>query len=285
MRLGLADKMSPGVLKRDRFQTDQPVGPGERALMSLSGRTLLLTATVAPPPNARLLARVDPEIRMLDYVWALEFYLNLPNDVIRRIVFVENSNADLTRLRRLADRHPQKQVEFVSFFGLDYSPSFGRGYGEFKLMDHAFEHSESLAKLEPHDPIWKGTGRYRLLNIDKLVRSAPMNYELYCDFRDKPIPWMDLRFFSFSKESYLRNFKGLYPKLSEDLDLGSPEVILRHMFDDRLNEPTIIPRFLCQPRVSGIQAAHNVRYDRTLKDKVKFYVRALMRQVAPSVWV
>src|SRR4051812_36686201 len=111
------------------------------------GPTLLLTATITPPPGATYLARTDPGARLRDYLWAFDFYVNLPNKVIGRIVFVENSGGDLSELRRLAEQHPEKEIEFISFFGLDYPPEYGRGYGEFKLIDHAFDHSELLARL------------------------------------------------------------------------------------------------------------------------------------------
>jgi hypothetical protein len=252
---------------------------------SMTDQTLLLTATVTPPPNALVLARVDPEVRMLDYLWALEFYLKLPDDVIRRIIFVENSDSDLTRLRDLAARYPSKEIEFLGFQGLDYPPTYGRGYGEFKLIDHAFDHSTTLGKLGPEARIWKGTGRYRLLNLSRMIATSPKKYDLYCDLRNRPIPWMDLRFFAFTKDGYRRHLLGFYPKLREDLDQGAPETILRKEFAERISDPMIVPRFRSQPWVDGVQGAYNINYARGYKANAKHALRAMMRRVAPKIWI
>src|SRR3981081_4398328 len=115
---------------------------------------LLMTATITPPPVVTNLTRSDPVKRLLDYLWALEFYLQLPTEVLPRILFVENSGSDLSQIRELAARHPEKKVEFISFEGLAYPPAFGRSYGETKLLDYAMDNSEIIRDLKPDDVIW-----------------------------------------------------------------------------------------------------------------------------------
>ncbi len=251
----------------------------------MTGQTLLLTATITPPPNARALVRVDPELRLLDYLWALEYYLKLPDEVIRRVVFVENSASDLGRLREVAGRYPGKEVEFVSFFGLDYPPEYGRGFGEFKLLDHAIENSSTLAKLGPEDHVWKGTGRLRLLNFATMIRSAPAHYDIYCDLRNWPMPWMELRFFSFTVEGYRRHLMGIYQDVREDLKFGAAEWIMRQVITAKIGDPAIVPRFRRQPLVEGIQGSYNTNYAHGYKNKAKHAFRVAMRRVMPRVWV
>ena len=59
-----------------------------------------MTATITPH-NARNLARTDPAARLKDYDDALGFYLGLIDRPLHGIVFVENSDSDVTTLRQL----------------------------------------------------------------------------------------------------------------------------------------------------------------------------------------
>src|SRR5271156_2862839 len=61
---------------------------------------LLMTATITPH-DARNLARTDPVARLQDYHAALGFYLGLIDRPLHGIVFVENSDRDVTTLRQL----------------------------------------------------------------------------------------------------------------------------------------------------------------------------------------
>ena len=145
---------------------------------------LLLTATITPPSGVPDLRRTSPLHRMADYRRALEFYCELPETIITHIVFVENSGTDISPLREVVlKRHASHRVEFVTFNGLDYPSNYGRGYGEFKLMDYAVGHSDILRSAQSHDRLWKVTGRYRVLNLPKLLKTAPAQFELYCDRR------------------------------------------------------------------------------------------------------
>ena len=104
--------------------------------------------------------------------------------------FFENSEADLSKLRQVAAKAgAQDRVEFLSFNGLDYPAKYGRGYGEFKLLDFAMNNSRILVSAKNSSILWKVTGRYRVLNIATMVRTAPSHFDLYCDTRLWPIPW------------------------------------------------------------------------------------------------
>src|SRR5271169_5201413 len=96
--------------------------------------TLLLTSTIKPNPNQPKLKLTNPEERLEDYRKALVFYTGaLKEGIIDRIVFVDNSGFDL---KCLSDDFPSSNIEWLSFFGLDYPTFYHRGYGEFKLIDY-----------------------------------------------------------------------------------------------------------------------------------------------------
>lgn len=205
------------------------------------GNTLLLTATITPPAGVPGLRRTDPRQRLDDYCRALDFYCRLPEACINRIVFIENSDTDLSPLHHVARQaRALDRVMFIGFYGLDHPAKYGRGYGEFKLLDHAMNHPSTLAGLDENERLWKITGRYRVLNLLQLIRKAPTEYDLYCDLRDRPMPWVDLRIFSCTPGGYRRYLMDLYPKLREDVIHMAPEKFLHPLINQLANSPTRI---------------------------------------------
>jgi len=57
---------------------------------------------------------------MNDYLSALEYYAAVSDGAIDKIVFIDNSNSDLTSLKnKAASLNKENLFEFVSFYGLD----------------------------------------------------------------------------------------------------------------------------------------------------------------------
>jgi hypothetical protein len=243
------------------------------------GNILLLTATITPPAGVPGLKRTDPKERLDDYCKALDFYCRLPQTPIERIVFIENSATDLAPLRQIADRAgAQSRIEFLGFDGLDHSPKHGRGYGEFKLLDYAMEHSPTLLACPEEQRLWKVTGRYRVLNLLDLINTAPSNYDLYCDMRDRPMPWVDLRVFSVTVTGYRTLLRGLYTQLREDKIHMSPERYLRPLIGELAKAHAIITRFRREPRIDGIRGLDSQNYS-TGMNRLKYWVRAIGRRL------
>ena len=244
------------------------------------GTTLLLTATVTPPAGSPRLKRVDPAQRLADYAWALRFYLRVPPTVLDRIVFAENSSHDLVPLREMVDRAGAgHRVEFLSFAGLDHLPAHGRGYGEFKLLDHAVTHSRFLAGAADDERLWKATGRYRVRNLARMIRTAPPDFDLYCDVREKPIPWVDLRVFGCTLAGYRRYLMGLYNNLQEDFWHKATERIIRPWVADwAAGNPRVVTRFRAEPYVIGVRGLDDKSYATGL-NLLKYWGRAAGRLV------
>ena len=118
---------------------------------------------------------------MDDYVRAFRYYLGTLGTTFDRIVFVDNSASDLGTLEALvAGSSMSERVELLSFFGLDYPSAFGRGYGEFKLIDYAMDN----AKLLQDDVVvWKCTGRYYLpcVKVVRLVKCRRADLEAFIE--------------------------------------------------------------------------------------------------------
>jgi hypothetical protein len=235
---------------------------------------LLLTATINPGNNTIWSDRNDPAVRLQDYHDALQYYLQECRH-INRLVFVENSAGDLTPLQQLAAQYHGTPVEFLSFPGQDYPAEYSRGYGELRSMDYAYQHSQLLAQLEPTDKCWKVTGRYQALNLDRLICTAPPNYDLYADFRYRK-QQMDCRIFSFSRQGYARLLLGRYPEMTGI-------ILERFLFQQfaplvaaQGAAAGIIPELYYVPHIRGIGAYQNMTYHKG-KLRLIYQIRSLLR--------
>ncbi|MCM8595406.1 hypothetical protein [Accumulibacter sp.] len=250
------------------------------------GTGLLMTATLVPPAGA--VARNDPEERLKDYLDALDFYLSLPRDVVDRILFVDNSNADLNPLLSFVSaREHDKDVELISFAGNDHPVQRGKAYGEFRLMDFGLAQTSLFA---PDDLIWKTTGRLRFLNLAEMSRQCSgMEFDILCDLRN--VPWvnarkwrdhenMDLRVFAFRRRAYDAVFRGLWQDHEEGFDAN----FLFHRVRESFPGLRIIHRFPVQPVLQGISGRHLHDY-LSPQQQSKDAIRRFLRMAAPWLWL
>ena len=244
---------------------------------------LLLTATVTPPRAATNLARTDPQDRLRDYALALHFYMQqLDKGVFDSLVFVENSNSDISILKSMSLllRKPA-QIEFISFDGLDYPPENGRAYGEMVLIDHAMEHSSFIQAAGPAEIVWKATGRYMVNNLEALM--APRaGADLYCQCRDFPTRWADMYFMGWTKQAYADTLGGCSERIRERPGSGASELEFRKLIDEKATVFQVQRRFPAPPEVSGTRGWDNRRYE---KQQVKSAFRRLAAYIAPWAWV
>lgn len=95
--------------------------------------TFVMSASINPNGMAGL----SPEAvvnREDQYLSTLRFYAAQPG--IEHILFVENSAWDLSRLRREV---PSEKIQWVSLDENNFPREWGKGYGEFLLMDRAVD--------------------------------------------------------------------------------------------------------------------------------------------------
>ncbi len=245
--------------------------------------TLVLTATITPPQGVTNLSRVDPNIRMDDYCRAFDFYCRLlAKGAITRLVFAENSGSDLDRLRDLAEKHDVTgKTEFICYPGLDYPPEYGRGYGEFKLIDHVMKSSLFIQNLQSHENIWKVTGRYVLRNISTIIATRP-NTDFYCHCRDIPMPWIDLFVLCWNKQAYSEFLDAIYLHLRESSLHGPCEQGFRKLIDAKNLKSNIVKRFRTIPQLEGYRGIDGHRYETM---DLKLQMRKLANIVAPWLWI
>jgi hypothetical protein len=241
---------------------------------------LLMTATITPH-NARNLARTDPVARLQDYNQALGFYLGLIDRPLHGIVFVENSDSDVTTLRQLvASRGLTGRVEFLCNYGVHLYSEKGRAHGEFKLLDYAMAASTMVIDAGVNHVVWKITGRYTVKNLASMIASAPHGFDAYVDMKDHPRRWMDMRLMAWTSAGYDRIFRGV----ADDLDSKTHEKLMREYLPKRAQGARLVPRFCKEPFINGVRGWDNNNYSR-VSELLKCYVRSVGRVLAPWYWM
>ena len=270
--------MAPQVFKIQGTQGD--------VCASQQGHGLIMTATLAPPAAA--VARYDPTERMNDYLNALRHYLGLPNTIINRILFVDNSNSNLRPLVEMTQKLGHaKTVEFISFSGNDHPHQFGKAYGEFKLMDYGLAHSTLFGAS---DLVWKTTGRLKILNFGAIHKASTQRpFDVLCDLHN--VPWvgagkwrephhMDLRVFAFRRAAYDLVFRDLWRAQEAGLDAE----FMYHRMRQAHPGLHVLPRFPVQLQLQGISGRHQRDYASN-SQRTKDMIRSVARQVTPWLWL
>lgn len=246
---------------------------------------LLMSATVTPRDSPEL-ARVDPALRLADYAAALDFYipkLGSGDGMLAGIVFVENSDSDISSLRALTERHgAAERVEFIANYGIHSYPGHDRSYGYFKVVERAMAQSRLIAAAGDDVAVWKVAGRYQVLNLAQMLRTAPWPFDLYCDLRRRPIEWGDLRFLAWSRRGFARILDRVAETLGEDpREPAMYRHIRAHEADPDL---TVVTRYRREPLIEGVRGWDNRHYSRG-KSLLKYYLRATVRRVAPFIHI
>lgn len=205
---------------------------------------VLLTSTIQPKPNQPGLKLVDPTERLNDYKTAFAFYADLlEKGVLDHIVYVDNSGYDLSEL---STTFTHSNIEWIGFYGLDYPSTYHRGYGEFKLIDHAFTHSRVLTELAEDSKVWKVTGRYIIQNLARMIQFCPVNFDIYCNTRKN---WVDMEVLAWSKAGYQSFIQNIWQLFATG---KAPELILSDVLNENQNDTLrIVKRFFWSPVIIG----------------------------------
>jgi hypothetical protein len=251
-------------------------------------QALVLTASIQVPTNASGVARKDARLRLDDYRQALAFYTSLVGRGLDRIVFAENTGADLSLLRELtAENGTSSSVDFLTFDGNGFPPNYGRCYGEATILDEVMRH-KSCSQL-PEDTIyWKSTGRYQVKNLQKMMDTMPRGAHLYCDMRRRGgRRWADMRFMSWTRKGYNEFLAGIAPSLREDTRNYRPgEEALFDLLEERFSVSLLehARSFTREPLIDGIRAFDNKNWS-SGRQKIVYYIRSLQRRFLHRVFV
>jgi hypothetical protein len=248
---------------------------------------ITLTAAITPDKNYSIKRR-NPELRRADYLRAFHYWLSHPDPRFRKILFLENSGADLSEFNDVAHRSG-KQVEIISTPVTQLPLGWHYGYSELQMLDHGLDRS-LLRKETTH--MVKVTGRLTMPALPKLLDRLPEGMLVAADGRGG-IPFRKMEREHFLRlelfvarhdfyDSTLRKTYGLltdvhrFPYLAESLFYE----ILAPMKDDK----NVVLRFPINCEPVGY-AAHTGKAWEGRSRLLVTTARAISRVVAPNVWV
>lgn len=122
---------------------------------------LLLTSSINPTINTPDVGVPDPKVRESQYLFALNFYVELGYP----IVFVDSSNTMSDDI--VAAGNKTKDFEYHTFASLN--SYLGKGAGEKDILDFAFQNSSLLSIAKR---VIKITGRYRIDNLKDIIEKV-----------------------------------------------------------------------------------------------------------------
>jgi hypothetical protein len=251
---------------------------------------LCMTATIDPMGMPGV-SRPDPRARESDYLQCLQYYCR-HDPQIHRILFLENSGWPLERLQREARfNNPYgKTLEFVSLRCNEFPRELGKGYGEFLMLDEGLR---SSCLVRDADYIAKITGRYRLLNLTRLIERMQSARGLLCDVRDHDIyrrlgirataRYCDTRFFAFLPAFYERQIRGAYIRCNDARGYYAENLLFEVATRSDL-QTEVCKRFPIEPDYRGF-AGYGSKDFGSKSERGKRLVRAIARRVVPWLYV
>lgn len=262
--------------------------PMNRATPTKLKFLLVMTATVTPAANAGV-KRSSPAERLEDYKHALRFWLNYPHAAAERILFLENSGADLTELRAIAENeNPQRrEVEFLSLPAHEIPANRNYGYAEMQALDEGLAQS-ALRRVTTH--MIKTTGRLTFSALGKALdriakaESAPLELMIDCHKLGLFRRGYDARvqLFACSHDFYDHVLRGA------NREMNATDVrLLEHLIYRKVipfkGRPGYHLRFPCNVEPVGYFGFKNRRYESPRGAFVRG-VRAVLRVIAPGYW-
>jgi hypothetical protein len=248
---------------------------------------LVMTATIAPAPAQ--VKRSSSQLRLEDYKRALRFWLSYPHPSAARILFLENSGADLSELRAIAQTENQlnREVEFLSLPVHEIPAGANYGYAEMQALDEGLALSK-LRRATTH--MIKTTGRLTFpalgRALDRVTNSSAVPHELMIDCRRLGLfrRGYDARvqLFACSHSFYDRVLR------QSNREMNSTDVrLLEHLIYRKVipfqGQPGYYLRFPCNIDPVGHFGFKDRRYD-SPRTALARSTRAVLRVIAPGYW-
>ncbi len=233
---------------------------------------LILTATINPGEIPDLV-RKDVGIRLADYKKSFEFWIKKPN--IKKIIFIENSNYDLSYFHNLAKKYNSngKQIEILSNnLNSNFDKNLGKGFGQYLCLKEVFDTS-SIAKNTNY--FIDVTGRHCITNFDNILNDINLNKsDIYVNLSDN-LKFSDTNIYGGSKSFFLDY---LIPETNKTNDSEGKifencvaKAVLKAVADDYTISKTPI-----YPVIDGYIGTNGKKYKQNIFKKIKlFFFRKL----------
>ncbi len=248
---------------------------------------VVISACIDPSNGSMQVHRYDPSLRLQDYINGLNFWLNIADRRLDKIVFIENSGYPLDDLERLTrTSNPlNKQVEFISLCCNDYPEGVHYGYAELNMIDEAF----TLSKfINESSHLIKATGRLTFPSISRLLDRLKDNFKFAVDCRNNtifvPCPqvFTTTQLMIFSTDFYREQLINIKTELSKDM--MCIEALLYNKLIAFQGEKGAILRWSVNVDPSGYSSGLPKNYD-SLKQKAINQIRGICRIIFPAWWI
>lgn len=235
-------------------------------VQSKVGKPVILLTGCINPNGMIFTALQNPDLRRKQYIDAISFYLSTTDNLI---VFVENSGVDISEEFEVN----RDRLEVLTFLGNDYPKELGKGYGEMLIILYAFEHS-NLIKYS--SSICKITGRYKILNINSILRSYS---EHTCDVMvdlSQRMTYADSRIF-LAEKSFFNDYLFKSIGLINDMNgMHFEHVLNRSVFHALFDNYAYLP-LKYKPRIMGQSGTDKIVYDHSFFPWFRKNLRKMLR--------
>lgn len=246
---------------------------------------VVLTATITPFRGAQV-TRTNPDERKRDYISGFRSWTRNRDSRLARILFVENSGADLIDFRKEAETAGDKDIEFISVPPISLPSGLHYGYAEMQMLDYALSRSRHRSSTTH---MIKATGRLQFPGISHLLDRLPSEFEIAVDtcqalpFGLRPEAFVPTQLFLASHSFYGAFLQDGYHDLRPDYPF-----YIEHLFYERLKKmtdnPLIVNRWPISVEPSGFAGYSGKRYDR-LSRRALTTLRAALRGPIPNFWL
>lgn len=159
---------------------------------------LILTATINPGEMPDLV-RKDVITRLEDYKKSFEFWVNKSS--VKKIVFIENSNYDLSFFYNLAKQFKNKEIEILSNdLNSKFDKTLGKGYGQYLCLNEVFQNSVIARNTNYFIDV---TGRHCVTNFEIILEDINFNKsDIYVNLSNN-LKFSDTNIYAGNKDFFM----------------------------------------------------------------------------------
>ena len=127
--------------------------------------------------------------------------ISFSSEFFRNIIFIENSNYDLTFFREMAQNYKNKEIEILSNnLNSSFNKKLGKGYGQFLCLKEVFQKSSIAKKTNYFIDV---TGRHCVSNFEKIFKDiCANNTDIYVNLSDN-LKFSDTNIYAGSKNFFV----------------------------------------------------------------------------------
>ena len=159
---------------------------------------LILTATINPGEMPDLV-RKDVITRLEDYKKSFEFWVNKSS--VKKIVFIENSNYDLSFFYNFAKQFKDKEIEILSNdLNSKFDKTLGKGYGQYLCLNEVFQNSVIARNTNYFIDV---TGRHCVTNFEIILEDINFNKsDIYVNLSNN-LKFSDTNIYAGNKDFFM----------------------------------------------------------------------------------